>query len=721
MIKHKAVQIFLMVCLMLSVTISGSGLATSLERDFTVYRPDKSSMNFPAALPMGAPFLISDNVLNGFDPSVIYNSEHDEYLVVWDYFDDVYARRVSSRGELLGDMWWVTSDSEDDNQPVVAYDFVHDHYLIVWMREVTSGNYRMFGRFIPWNGPNPGSPQFEISTTSVSGNDHQFQVAFTLAQGEFLAVWTTPTGGWPEYNIVGRRLKADGSGFPAGTFTIASNPSENRQNPDLAYNLSRNEYLVTYDNDYIQGTNNENIYATRMAGDGTPLGGGEFSVADWPDDELLPAVAACGAADQFLVTWQSIQVSGPKLYARFINGDGVLGNVYQIDDSTPSFPYGDVDLSCRWGVQYLLTWERWYPALIKVGIWGRQVYSDESMDPKFEIVAPDPDSREAPALASGDPNFLLAWENRDSGGYADIYGRILGETKPLASFTVTPPSGDVNTIFQFDASGSSDGQDPPASLQVRWDWHNDGVYDTPWSYTKTSTHQFGSLGTKTVRLQVKDTYGLTDVTTRQVGIGNTPPSAAFTVSPSVGSGTTTFQFDASSSSDNEYPSNTLEVRWDWQDDGIYDTNWSINKTASHVFPGGYGLRTIRLEVRDPEGLADSTTGQVLIDNPPTAVFNVTPSQGNIFTNFLFDASGSSDPDVGIYWLEVRWDWQNDGTFDTGWSTTKTASHKFPVAGTYTIRMEIRQNAVSLTDSTTRQVNVVHATIGPQVWLPLVVR
>ncbi|MFH1219135.1 MAG: SUMF1/EgtB/PvdO family nonheme iron enzyme [Candidatus Eisenbacteria bacterium] len=100
-----------------------------------------------------------------------------------------------------------------------------------------------------------------------------------------------------------------------------------------------------------------------------------------------------------------------------------------------------------------------------------------------------------------------------------------GNTAPTASFTITPAIGDMLTSFQFDASGSSDAQDPVSALQVRWDWENDGTWDTQWSATKTASHQYGTLGTKTIKLEVEDTGGLTDDTSRTVTVTQrlTPP------------------------------------------------------------------------------------------------------------------------------------------------------------------------------------------------------
>ena len=65
---------------------------------------------------------------------------------------------------------------------------------------------------------------------------------------------------------------------------------------------------------------------------------------------------------------------------------------------------------------------------------------------------------------------------------------------------------------------SSDNEDPASALEVHWDWENDGIYDTNWSTTKKITHTFKVPIVYTVRLEVKDTAGLTDSTTLQVTV-----------------------------------------------------------------------------------------------------------------------------------------------------------------------------------------------------------
>ena len=89
-------------------------------------------------------------------------------------------------------------------------------------------------------------------------------------------------------------------------------------------------------------------------------------------------------------------------------------------------------------------------------------------------------------------------------------------------FTYTPTSGDTCTFFTFDASDSSDPEDATSALQIRWDWDNNGFYETDWTTTKTAIHLLGKSYVHTVRLQVRDTSNLTDASTRVLLLSAAP-------------------------------------------------------------------------------------------------------------------------------------------------------------------------------------------------------
>ena len=85
---------------------------------------------------------------------------------------------------------------------------------------------------------------------------------------------------------------------------------------------------------------------------------------------------------------------------------------------------------------------------------------------------------------------------------------------------------------------------------------------------------------------------------------NDPPIACFTITPATGTTETLFAFDPSCSSDRQDPAGDLVVRWDWDHDMVWDTDWLPARTGSHRYPAP-GRKALRLEVRDPFGLTSA--------------------------------------------------------------------------------------------------------------------
>src|SRR5262245_29215191 len=71
-----------------------------------------------------------------------------------------------------------------------------------------------------------------------------------------------------------------------------------------------------------------------------------------------------------------------------------------------------------------------------------------------------------------------------------------------------------------------------------------------------------------------------------------------------------------------------------------------------------------------------------------AAFTVRPRIGTVSTDFLFDATGSSAPQDPLSALEVRWDWDGDGTWDTDYSTEKITTHRYDSTRVWVIILEV---------------------------------
>jgi hypothetical protein len=299
-------------------------------------------------------------------------------------------------------------------------------------------------------------------------------------------------------------------------------------------------------------------------------------------------------------------------------------------------------------------------------------------------------------------------------------------TPPVAEFTVDPPSGVVGTRFMFDPSASHDNEDPIYWLAIRFDWNGDGFYDTGWLNPTDGSPEtyFDVPGVYTVTMEIKDSGDLTDTVSHAVQVGdpgsNTKPTARCEVTPLTGKVGTTFTFSAASSSDQQSSQSELVAMWDWYGSGTWTTTWlPLTQTQTLQF-NSTGLHTVRVRVRDTGLLSDDAecTVDVQSDQPntaPTASFTISPTTGTITTEFTLDPTGSQDKEDSLPWLQVRFDWTNDGTFDTGFlNASQTWVHIFSdVWGDITVRMEV-QDKHGLGDQTTRTVHV----ITPyQIYLP----
>jgi len=292
---------------------------------------------------------------------------------------------------------------------------------------------------------------------------------------------------------------------------------------------------------------------------------------------------------------------------------------------------------------------------------------------------------------------------------------VFANSPPTASFTVEPTSGYVGTIFIFDPTSSSDPDESLAWLTTRYDFETDGSWNTlPRNATQFVEHAYDAVGVYSATLLVEDSDSMTDTATLAIRVDdpgdNTPPTASCTVSPTTGTVNTIFTFSAAGSSDLQDPTSALVARWKWLTSSRWSTDWlPASEPLEHQFTR-HGLQTVQLRVRDSGLLSQDTSCTVEVvpeqpNTPPTASFTVSPTVGMLGTLFAFDASGSHDAEDRLALLNVAFDWENDGSLDTGWrNPTTIQTYRFTRPGHITVRMQVKDTG-GLTDETTRTVEV----------------
>jgi PKD repeat protein len=180
-----------------------------------------------------------------------------------------------------------------------------------------------------------------------------------------------------------------------------------------------------------------------------------------------------------------------------------------------------------------------------------------------------------------------------------------------------PYEGDEGTSILFDASSSSDPQDD--ELKYRWDFDNDGTWDTSWSTDPTASRSWSDEGTHTVAVQVFDGE-LTDTATASVTVTNAAPELSSFPSYSTEEGSTiviTFPFTDAGVDD----THTALIEWG---DGDSDEPSVTESGGSGSFPGSHaysdnGDYVATVTVTDNDGDSDEISLSIQVSNVPPYV------------------------------------------------------------------------------------------------------
>ena len=387
-------------------------------------------------MPIGQPFLIGDQPVHALQPAVVYNSQWQEYLVVyWNDRpgnDDIRAERVSKSGQLLGGKWIAAGAGADRFFPDVAYNSQQNQYLIVWIEQSAGYNYVRTQRFSGDLDPQPEGMQTLIAGSIGQSTSVHPVVDYAYTSDKYLVVWEYEFNVPPApmaTSIVGHVVQSDGTPHPSGTFTISQDPGdEPRRVPDLAYNRRGNGYLVVWQQWTTAGNLNE-IWGRLVHGDGAPTSG-PISIAMGINSYMNPAVAAIPTATplgQYTVVYEDHWSSGERyIDGHRIEGDGTVSSSISLNTS-------ETELCCPTvagseGIQhYLVAWARTVGPLFVYG----QAFPTEGVSYQDQPIQLGGSVSALNPAAAGGPqgSFLVAYDDPTPGTVpenSDIYGRIWG-------------------------------------------------------------------------------------------------------------------------------------------------------------------------------------------------------------------------------------------------------------------------------------------------------
>lgn len=332
----------------------------------------------PLGHPQPGPFIgIQVDTEGNYEPAVAYSPNRNEYVVVWRTDQDsntfdIWARRVAADGTVLGPSAFcvATSAGKERSEPSVAYNPVRDEYLIVYTYEFSLTDYDIYYTVVG------GDLSWKSSESYVSQGEQiewSPKVVYNTQDDEYLVVWANVWGSGV-HDIYAQRRHSDGSSFLVDHVAIATDSTELRSIPDVAYNAARNEYLIAYNYSASSINTQGEIHGKVVAANLGTLGT-ERQICHNSDDQARLAVAA--GPDEYLVAWEDENTTSGyyDIFARRLSGNGGTPLGPAGGFPVAQFSSGDCsrpDVDYAWIYGYIVTWDA-YSSTYLEDVYGHQV------------------------------------------------------------------------------------------------------------------------------------------------------------------------------------------------------------------------------------------------------------------------------------------------------------------------------------------------------------
>ncbi|MBX3057670.1 MAG: hypothetical protein KF770_14485 [Anaerolineae bacterium] len=235
---------------------------------------------------------------------VVHNSSSNQFLVLWEAQVssnnwDVWARHVSTTGS-VGSYIQIANLSDVEVDAAGAYNTESDQYLVVWEASNTIGFYRTYGRRLTGSGTVlPDNLQISTTFASNAASD----VAYRADSHQYIVVWQQSG------DIYSRGV------LPNGTLAGSATALTTGVLADAYPRLGANEegMLVSWQREIGSGSVQRDLYARLIDEYGYPADGA-IVVLETSENQQN-AVLAYGGDNRYLTAWQDNREGGWDLYA----------------------------------------------------------------------------------------------------------------------------------------------------------------------------------------------------------------------------------------------------------------------------------------------------------------------------------------------------------------------------------------------------------------------
>lgn len=383
------------------------------------------------------------------------------YLVVWEDEEsgswDIYGTRVSSEGVVIDQAGFAIS-ARTSRERFPAVTSLGSNWLVVWCDgRYSSYSYDIFCARVLETGIILDPNGIAVCTT----NNTKANPAVSSDGSSYMVVWQ-------DQKIRGSRIDQSGYVYHPQGFGI-SPTGYMAEEPSITYGI--NNFLVTWHADCI---NDFDIYGTRVNHYGVVLDPSGIPICTAVDDQYVPEATFGG--ENWLVVWVDTRSDSFRIYGTRVNQAGVVLDslgfciIPNLDDQTMPdvaslgsnyfviwsqnyfgifgarvtldgvvLDSSGIDISttgyneqipsiAAGSTNYLVTWteERF---LVDWNVYGGRVNEDGvTLDSADILLSRTVNRQHSPAVAFGNSNYFVVWEDYRGDPYPDIYGARISQT-----------------------------------------------------------------------------------------------------------------------------------------------------------------------------------------------------------------------------------------------------------------------------------------------------
>lgn len=303
-------------------------------RFLVVYESPSGGQNAACVNPDGT--IVNTYVVgSGHNPDVVYSPDHDQYFIVYESAGNVEGQFVSGsccfQVGCGGEPFTISGERPGlEVGPAVAYNTHGNHqdYLVVW-GDNDGATYSIYGRQVLSLTQTP-NPSFPIAYTSAAWN-YEPDVAYNLNRNEYLVVYThdASKGGDPSgLDIYGTLVKNAGGVAPLAENPIDSSGNNQHNASVAAYRLNyETPYLVAFTDYWNDPAGDVRAYLVYTTGVSSSL----VNIATVSARaELLPALASSESLGAYTAVWMENNGGDMDVYWRRISPTGLLSPIAPI-------------------------------------------------------------------------------------------------------------------------------------------------------------------------------------------------------------------------------------------------------------------------------------------------------------------------------------------------------------------------------------------------------